>query len=162
MRFCPLLAACGKVEEPLVPELRGRWDLLSNLAAASAVQVAGPMQAAPQPASGDRCTFSYVSFAKSGIYLHALGMRMPFFHVSDTKRDGQRLIVTGRVGATMSQGKLVLLVRKDEVRFEDVFDETGRSIKYERIPDDNPARRQGARTLGEAMQLILDLKPCKT
>ena len=29
----PLLAGCGKVEEPLIPELKGRWDLVSNFVA---------------------------------------------------------------------------------------------------------------------------------
>jgi len=162
LAVAPLLAGCGKAEEPLIPELKGRWDMLSNFSAAIAVRVAGPAQPVPQPARGDRCAVSYVTFAKSGIHIQAFGMRHPVFQVSGTKREGQLLTLTGRISPVTPEGKLVLLVRKDEVRFDDVFDETGRSIKYERVPDDNPARRFGATTLGEAMQLILDLKPCKT
>ena len=55
----------------------------------------------------------------------------------------------------------MLLLRNGEVRFDDIFDETGRSVKYERLPDGHPFRSKGATSLGEALGLVLDAKPCK-
>ena len=49
-----------------------------------------------------------------------------------------------------------------EVRFDDILDGRGQSFKYARIPDDHAARRNGATTVGEALQQALDVKPCKT
>jgi hypothetical protein len=87
---------------------------------------------------------------------------MPLFYIADVKRDGQRLIVSGGSDSNKTiHGRIELLLRNGEVRFDDVYDETGRSVKYERLPDGNPARRHGARTLGEAFALFIDARPCK-
>jgi hypothetical protein len=158
----PLLAACGKAEEPLIPELKGRWDIISLHKLQEARGTVG--SGTRQPNTSDNCAVSYVTFGKSRIVIRLLGLPVPVFHVIDTKVQGQRVILTGGMEANSKpseSGKLELLVRNGEVRFDDLIDERGRSIKYERIPDGHPLRSKGANTLGEAMQMFLDLKACK-
>ena len=158
----PLIAACGMVEEPLLPELKGRWDMV-NLAKMQAARVQRASSSA-QPAAVDHCSISHVMFGKSRVVMRAFGLSIPLFYVADVKRDGQRLILTGGMdsekNASASNVKLVLMLRNGELRFDDIFDERGRSAKHARIPDDNYMRRHGATTLGEGLQVILDLKPC--
>jgi hypothetical protein len=159
----PLLAACGRMEEPLTPELKGRWDLVSL----HKMQQAGTVGSsrATQPDTSDYCALSNVTFGRTRIVMRLMGLPVPIFHVADVKVMGQRVIITGGMQPNPppnQQGKLELLVRNGGISFDDIIDERGRSIKYERIPDGHPLRSKGANTLGEAMQLFLDLKPCKT
>jgi hypothetical protein len=35
---------------------------------------------------------------------------------------------------------------------DDIYDERGRSLRYERLPDDNRMRKHGATTLGDALK----------
>lgn len=158
----PLLAACGRAEEPLVPELKGRWDVLSKIKSSDrAMRVSSQAQ----PVAVDPCRAAYITFSKRKITMHMMAVALPVFHIADVKRDGQRLIITGgdseRSTSATPHGKLVLLLRNGEVRFDDIIDERGRSVKYERLPDGHPLRSKGATTLGDGFQLVLDVKPCK-
>lgn len=157
----PLVAACGRAEEPLVPELKGRWDVLSKIKSERAVRVSSQAQ----PVAVDSCRAAYITFSKRKITMHTMGVALPVFHIADVKRDGQRLIITGgdseRNTSASPHGKLVLLLRNGEVRFDDIIDERGRSVKYERLPDGHPLRSKGATSLGDGFQLVLDVKPCK-
>jgi len=160
--LAPSLAACGKAEEPLIPELKGRWAVLSNLAKTQPerVRVAGPAQ--PDAAAKDYCRVMYVTFSKHAIAMHMLGIPLSLFAIADIKRDGPRLTLTvGDSPKSTSHGLLVLLLRDGGVRFEDIFDERGRSVKYDRLPDDHASRKHGATTVGEATQLFLDVRPCQ-
>jgi hypothetical protein len=157
----PLMAACGKVEEPLIPELKGRWEVLSNFAKTQPerVRVAGPAQ--PDATAKDYCRVMYVTFSKHAITMHMMGIPLSLFHIADMRREGPRLTLTVADSAkSASHGRLVLLLRDGGVRFDDLFDERDRSVKYERLPDDHASRKHGATTVGEATQLFLDLKPC--
>jgi len=161
--LAPSLAACGKAEEPLIPELKGRWEVLSNLAKTQPdrVRVAGPAQ--PNASEKDYyCRVMYVTFSKHAITMHMMGIPLSLFHIADVKREGPRLTLTVADSAkSTSHGRLVLLLRDGGVRFDDLFDERGRSVKYDRLPDDHASRKHGAATVGEATQLFLDVKPCK-
>jgi hypothetical protein len=156
-----MLAACGPAEEPLLPELKGRWDVLSHIKeSAAAAQPVRASNGAAQPATIDPCSVTYVTFSKQRIVMRTIGIPFPVYQVAGVKRDGNRVIISGGSGS-VNYGKLELLLRNGEVRFDDIYDQTGRSLKYIRLPDDNPLRRYGARTLGEALQLVLDVKLCK-
>src|SRR5262245_20796791 len=155
----PLIAACGRAEEPLVPELKGRWDVMSKFKSDHTVG----MSSRVEPVRTEGCRVGYITFSKRKIAMHMMGVPLPVFYVAEAKRDGQRLILTGGMDPDKNarpQGKLVLLLRNGEVRFDDIFDEGGRSVKYDRIPDGHPMRSRGATTLGEAMGLVLDVKQC--
>ena len=163
MVAAPLIAACGMAEEPLVPELKGRWEVLSNLAKPQPerVRVAGPAQ--PDATTKDDCRLMYVTFSKQAITVYTLGVPVPLFHIADMKREGQRLSLTVRSEPRKSApaSKLVLLLRDGGVRFDDIFDERGRSVKFDRLPEGHASRRNGATTVGEASQLLLDVRPCR-
>jgi hypothetical protein len=103
----------------------------------------------------------YVTFSQHAITMHMMGIPLSLFHIADMKREGPRLTLTVADSAkSASHGRLVLLLRDGGVRFDDLFDERDRSLKYERLPDDHASRKHGATTVGEATQLFLDLKPC--
>jgi hypothetical protein len=162
----PLLAACGKAEEPLIPELKGRWDLVSLHKMQEARGTVGSSNTSANASkrdTTDNCNVSYVTFGKQRISMRVLGIPVPVFQVADVNVRGQRVIITGGMDSNPKHhGKLVLVLRNGGVSFDDIFDERGRSIKYERIPDGHTLRSKGATTLGEAMELFLELKPCKT
>ena len=48
----------------------------------------------------------------------------------------------------------------DEQDIDDIIDQRGRSIRYERF-DNEQARRVGITTLGDVFRLVLDVKPCR-
>jgi hypothetical protein len=122
-------------------------------------RVAGPAQ--PEATAKVYCRFVYVTFSKHAINVHTLGIPLSLFSIADMKREGSRLTLTvGDSPKSTSHGKLVLLLRDGGVRFDDLFDERGRSLKYDRLPDDHASRKHGVTTIGEATQLFLDLKPC--
>jgi hypothetical protein len=160
--LAPLLAACGKAEEPLFPELKGRWATPSAAKASEGIRA----QRISNPGLVDKdiCRVAHVSFTKKRIVLTTLGIGLTVFHIMDAKRDGARVIITGTADGDKNpaaQGKLVLLLRDGQIRFDDVLDERGRSLRYERLPDDDRMRKHGANTLGDSMKLFLDLKPCQ-
>ena len=52
-----------------------------------------------------------------------------------------------------------LILRNGEIRFDDVIDQRGRSIRYDRF-DNETAQRVGVSTTGDVFRLLFDLKPC--
>jgi hypothetical protein len=164
--LAPLLAACGKAEEPLLPELKGKWAppttaqaILTDQMRAQKVSNTGT----PPKEDKNFCRILSVNFTKQRINMSLLGFNVPVFNIRDVKREGNRIIITGNADSDTSpgaQGKLVLLLRNGEIRFDDIYDQTGRSVRYERLPDGHNMRKHGANTLGDAMKLILDVKPC--
>ena len=164
LALAPLLAACGAVEEPLLPELKGKWAP-PTIAQAMLSDQMRTQKVSATPAKEDKnfCRILSVNFTKQRINMSLLGFNVPVFNIRGVKREGNRVIITGNADIDTSaaaQGKLVLLVRNGEVRFDDIYDQTGRSIRYERLPEDHKMRKHGANTLGDAMKLILDVKPC--
>jgi hypothetical protein len=162
--LAPLLAACGAAEEPLLPELKGKWAPPTTAQAMLSDQMR-TQKVSATPAKEDKnfCRILSVTFSKQRIAMNLLGLPLTVFHIRDVKRDGNRITITGSAdndSNPSAQGKLVLIVRNGEVRFDDIYDERGRSIRYERLPDDHRMRKHGATTLGDAMRQILDVKPC--
>lgn len=153
----PLLAGCGSGEQPLVPELKGRWTSPQLVKVMRYANEADPLKASP---GTDACSATYVTFGLGYISTKFHGYGTPIYDVAEVKREGARVIVTGIERYNGRPGKLVLLLRNGEVRFDDIYDARGRSIKYERLDNENRLRKYGATTIGEAMSLYLDVKPC--
>jgi hypothetical protein len=159
--LAPLLAACGKDGEPIIPELKGRWDVISlhkmteQTMRQWTVGQATRVSNSSQPMF-ENCSVTYITFTKQGVVLTTLGIPMTVFPVAEAKRANARMILTAPGG-----GKIMLLMQNDELRFDDVIDPQGRSRRYERLPDGHQLRAKGANTIGEAFGLLLDLKPCK-
>ena len=158
----PLIAAGCTAEEPLVPELKGRWAAPNAVKLRYALLVDRLDNPPPPPVVTDNCKTEYVTFGKQLITVYANGQVNPLFLVKEVKRDGTRLILKGRTPVTVggSQATIELLLRNGEVRFDDIIDQTGRSIRYERIENEQ-ARRVGVTNVGDLFRLVLDLKPCR-
>src|SRR5262245_44221611 len=137
-----LAQACVPGNDPLLPELKGRWS------------------APAQTASGD-CRNEYVIFEKYGVLVYMHGQVTPVFMVTAVKREGARLMLNAHAPliAGGHTGRIELLLRNREVHLDDVIDERGRSILYERF-DNDQARRLGITTVGDIFRLLLDVKPC--
>src|SRR3954453_5332368 len=75
----PLLAACGRMEEPLTPELKGRWDLVS-LHKMQQGGTVGSSRPTP-PDTSDYCPLSNVPFGRTRIVMRLMGLPVPIFHV---------------------------------------------------------------------------------
>lgn len=164
--LAPLLAACGAAEEPLLPELKGKWAP-PTIAQAMLSDQMRTQKVSATPAKEDKnfCRILSVTFSKQRISLNLLGIGITMFHITDAKREGSRLILSGSPDGDKdprAQGKLVITMQNGQVRFDDIYDERGRSIRYERLPDDHRMRKHGATTVGDAMRQILDVKPCPT
>ena len=163
----PMLAACSKIEEPIVPELKGKWgapgisEVVGQKRQAQVQQTSTKKDSSPTTHE-EVCRVAGVTFGKSAIRVNAFGRDFPLFHIDSVKREGARIVLTGQIDKKHAgtAGKIELVMRNGEVRFDDVYDSTGRSIKYERIPDDDRVRSFGATTVGEGMKLFLDAKPC--
>lgn len=152
---------CVPGQEPLLPELKGRWSA-PNAAklryALAAERYANP--AAPTE-SGD-CRNEYVTFEKHGISLYTNGRVNPVLMVQAVKREGARLLIDGNAPmvAGGQKARIELLLRNGEIRLDDIVDQRGRSIIYERLENEQ-ARRVGITTVGDIFRLVLDLKPCR-
>jgi len=162
----PLLAACGKAEEPIMPELKGKWAMPAFLKAVEQKQAkAQPaaMQSANVPAKPeDLCRVTHLTFGKDAIRVHTLGFGFTLLEIASARREGSRITLT-----TPAQGKdpasavnIVLALRNGDVRFEDALDYRGRTLKHARIPEGHRVRQYGASTFGEAMEMVLNAKPC--
>jgi hypothetical protein len=162
----PLLAACGKIEDPIVPELKGKWGSPGVAKAIDQKRQArvepASMKAVNSTTQEEICRVSYVTFGKSAIRVHTLGFGISLFEITGVKREGSRVILSGTTDRRDpgAAGKIELIVRNGEVRFDDVIDASGRSIKYERVPDGERVRGYGATTVGETLGLFLNVKPC--
>src|SRR5262249_26311876 len=149
----PLLAGCGQDGEPILPELKGRWDVISlhNLAQGTVGQSTVGQSSVPQRMSNaqpafDNCSVTYIVFTKQGVVLRTLGIPMTVFPVTEAKRANARVVLSAANG-----GKIMLLMQNGELRFDDIVDPRGRSVRYERLPDGHQLRSKGATTVGEAM-----------
>src|SRR4051812_16277233 len=156
-----LLGGCIPAQDPLLPELKGRWSAPN--AAKLRYTVAAERYANP-PAQADAsdCRNEYVMFEKHAVTLYMNGMVNPVFMVQTIKRDGTRLIIDGSAPMVAGghTGRLELVLSNGEVHLDDVVNERGRSILYERFENEQ-ARRLGITTVGDVFRLVLDVKPCR-
>jgi hypothetical protein len=160
MSLLLLTLGCGAAEEPLLPELKGRWAA-PNAAKLRYALAAERSPNLPAPAAAGDCRDEYVTFEKHRVMLYANAKINPLLMVSDVKRDGNRLILTG--SGPMPAGdkmQIELVLRNGEIRLGDIMDHRGRSIIHDRFGDEQ-ARRMGVTTLGDVFRLVLDLKPCR-
>jgi hypothetical protein len=154
-----LTAGCLPSEEPLMAELKGRW------AAMHAVKLRHVMgqdsyPAAAEPTTREVCRSDYVTFGKNGIALHGQGKTTRFFVAQVVRRDSPRIILQGRGPMPGSdKGRIELILGNGEVRFDDVIDERGRSLRYDFFNADG-AQKAGIRTIGDVYRLAFDLKQC--
>ncbi|MEA2937154.1 MAG: hypothetical protein QOC56_658 [Alphaproteobacteria bacterium] len=157
-----LASGCMPGGEPLLPELKGKWAA-PNAAklryALAAERYANP----PAPAASGDCRNGYVVFEKHAVTVYANGQINPVLMVQNVKRDGTRVIIDG--GAPMVAGgkklQIELVLRHDgDIRFDDIVDERGRSMRYDRF-ENAQAHRAGITTVGDVFALVLDLKPCR-
>jgi len=157
----PLLAACS-IEDPIVPELKGRWSapaMIKAMEQRRRVEKAS-MKTAPPTTQQEMCRAVYVTFGKRAVRANVFGTLIPLFSIDSAKREGSRIVLTGRVNKDNagSAATIELVLRNGEVRFDDIYDSTGRSIKYERLPDE--ARGIGVTALGDLLGLMLNVKQC--
>jgi len=154
-----LLGGC-LAEEPIAPELRGRWaapQAARLQLAFLADRTGGPPPAAAVDAD---CRVQYVGFEKRGIMLYRDRKVFPLFAVREVKREGSRFILN--VSTPFPGGEpmtIELVLRNGELRFDDIIDRRGRSIRYDRF-DSETAQRLGVSTTGDVFRLLFDLKPC--
>ena len=120
-----------------------------------------PPPVAPEPVVNASCSTQYVTFGKQYIAMHRDGESLPLFVIQEVKRNGNRLTLTGTAsvpgGSTM---QIDLILRNGEVRFDDVRDQKGRSVLYERFETEQ-TRQVGIKTIGDIFRLVLDTKPCR-
>jgi hypothetical protein len=154
-----LLGGC-LAEEPLAPELKGRWaapQAARLQLAFLADRTGGPPPAAAVDAD---CRVQYVRFEKRGVMLYRDRKVYPLFAVREVKREGSRF--TLNVSTPFPGGEpmtIELVLRNGEIRFDDVIDHRGRSIRYD-LFENEKARRLGVSTTGDLLRLLFDLKPC--
>ena len=157
----PLLAGCG-ADAP-VPELRGKW-FSTQIARIRAERI----RAMPQPpaTTADGCSLVHLAFRRQHIVYNWSGRETPLFWISEIKRDGWRVSLTGR-GNFYADGRVEPRVRidlqlyKDEVRFEGVYDEDGgQRMQNEQLPFGHPLRRLGTYTIGDVIKSAFDAKRC--
>ena len=157
-----LLGGCLQKDDPLVPELKGRWAAPNASKVRAAIMADRTSTPIPVAVNHDtNCRDQYVTFQSHGISIHIDRKVYPLFAVKEIKRDGPRLILSGAAPVPGGhKATIELLLRHGEVRFEDIIDQRGRSIRYERF-DNEQARRAGVTTVGDVFRLVLDAKPCR-
>lgn len=147
-----LLGGC-LAPEPLAPELKGRWA--APRAAHLQLALLADRSAGPPPVAAAGyadCRAQYVSFEKRGIMLYKDQKVYPLFSVREVLS-----VSTPFPGGDAM--KIELISRNGEIRFDDVIDQRGRSIRYDRF-DSETAQRVGVSTTGDVLRLLFDLKPC--
>ena len=152
-----LAAGCVEAQDPLLPELKGRW---ATEHAVKIRAVAAGDTRAPQGLP-ELCRTDYVAFDKRAITLHRAGKANPFFIAREVKREGRRIILTGGVPVLgSSDSRLEIMLYDGEIRFDDISNERGRSLRYQRF--ENPSAREiGVKTIGDVFRLTFDLKQCR-
>lgn len=159
--MAPLLAACGAEEElSFLPELNGRWAPPNAAVAADRMRVS----IGNPPPRDDKsvCKLMHVSFGKE-VAVKTMGYSFSVFSARGATREGDRIVFTGKASEDSrggDQGRLVMQIRDNQLRFDNVYDGTGRSMAHERLHDSHPMRKHGASTVGDAMRLFLDVKRC--
>jgi hypothetical protein len=153
--------SCVPGQEPLLPELKGRWAA-PNAAKLRYALAAERYPNSPAPAASGDCRGEYVTFERRRIALHMNAKVTPVMMVSDVRRDGARLILNGNAPMVAGGEKMQveLLLRNGEIRFDDIVDHRGRSVRYDRF-DVEQARRLGVTTVGDIFRIVFDLKPCR-
>jgi hypothetical protein len=170
-----LLAGCVPGGDPLLPELSGRWaperGAQVRVAAASA-NASVPIRA---PSTKELCQSEFVTFSKGpttpgtlgAVFLYRNGGRLPMFVVREAKRGGERIVLTGHdhlfdALAGENQGRIELILHYDAITFDNLFDQRGRSIRYDlfKAPDPLGARRANVTTVGDVYRMLFDLKRC--
>ncbi len=158
-----LLAGCIPRDEPLVPELKGRWAAPNASKLRYALLADRAHMPIPAAAKSDTdCREQYITFDKKrGITLYMDQKVNPLFVVREVKRDGARLILAGNTpfAAGGQSATIELILRNGEVRFDDIVDQRGRSVRHDRV-DNEQARRAGITSVGDIFRLVLDVKPC--
>jgi hypothetical protein len=156
------LSACGQQqEESILPELKGRWAAehagkIRSIVASDTGTTARAVPASVQ----ELCQNGYVTFGKQRVRLHIDGGVTTLFNIKEAKRDGSRVILTGNMSRQMPiEMRIELLLRTDGIRFDDIVNAKGRSIRYERF-NDKAARNVGVTTIGDAFSVTFDLKTC--
>lgn len=152
-----LATGCVEAKDALLPELKGRWA--TEHAARIRMAATGDTRA-PQGLQ-ELCRTDYVAFDKRAITLHSAGKANPFFVAREVKREGRRIIFTGGVPVLgSSESRLEIMLYDGEIRFDDISNERGRSLRYQRF--ENPSAREiGVKTIGDVFRLTFDLKQCK-
>ena len=151
-----LAAGCVQKEDPLLPELEGRWATEH----AVKVRAATGDVRGPQPTLQELCRSEYVVFGKRAITLHSGGRASPFFIARQVKREGSRITLTGGIPVLgAEESRLEILVYPGEIRFDDISNERGRSMRYQRFESPS-AREVGVNTMGDVFRLAFDLKRC--
>ena len=112
-----LAAGCVEAQDPLLPELKGRW---ATEHAVKIRAVAAGDTRAPQGLP-ELCRTDYVAFDKRAITLHRAGKANPFFIAREVKREGRRIILTGGVPVLgSSDSRLEIMLYDGEIRFDDI------------------------------------------
>lgn len=162
-----LTAGCLPQEQPLLPDLKGRWaperGVEMRVAVASSGSSAGTSAVRPTPSLREMCENEYVTFRKGAVVLHRGRQTETVFMVREARREGARVVLIGREPnhplAGSEDARIELQVRGSEISFQDVIDNRGRSLRYDRF--DNPqAAKAGVHFVGDVFRLMFDLKSC--
>lgn len=156
-----LLLLGGCFEDPLLPELKGRWSS-EQLARIRSSLLTNGSASASEPNLKDVCRTQYVTFDKRAVTLHSDDRAKPFFMVREMRRDGSRLVLVGASPfMPIADFRVDLVVGNGEIRFQDISDIAG-SFRDARSHQNEKARRLGTETAGEVFRLFFDLKSCRT
>lgn len=170
-----LLAGCVPGGDPVLPELKGRWA--AERGAQVRVAVASTSGSIPikAPTAKELCQSEFVTFSKGpiapgmlgAVFFYRGGGRVPMFAVRGAKREGERIILAGHdhlynAMTGEGQGRVELILRNDTITFDNLFDQRGRSIRYDlfNAPDPLGARRANVTTIGDLYRMLFDLKRC--
>jgi hypothetical protein len=123
----PLLAGCT-FEDPILPELKGRWSAPAMI---NAMEERRPveqfsMKAAAPTTQAEMCRAVYVTFGKRAIRASVFGRRVPSFSIDSAKREGSRIVLKGRASNNNAESAatIELVLRNGEVHFDDIYDAT--------------------------------------
>lgn len=153
-----LLTGCMG-DRPLLPELKGRWAASNAAVVRYALLTRTPTEF-PQPDATAVCRTDFITFEKKRIALHSRGETTALFSIRAFKRDGSRLILTG--DTPLPSGKktqLTLVLEGDTVRFTDIIDRDGRSLKGKQL-NYKSAKRAAVNTVNDIFQPTLNVKRC--
>jgi hypothetical protein len=160
----PLLLSifgCSLGSEPLLPELQGRWSAPNAVKLRYAFSAERFPSSPVLPPKGD-CREGYIQFEKRSVTHYKNGQSSPVLMIENVKRDGARISIAGSAplvaGGTRTQ--IDLMLRDGEIRFEDIIDDQGHSIRHQRIEVEQ-VRARGVTTIGDMFRLVFDLVPCR-
>jgi hypothetical protein len=170
-----LLAGCVESDNALLPELKGRWAAERGAQVRVAVASANASVPIKAPSTEQLCQSEFVTFSKrpiapgtlGAVLLYRDGGRLPMFVVREAKREGERIILTGHdhlfnALAGENQARIELILRNGAITFDNLFDQRGRSVRYDlfKAPDPLGARRANVTTVGDVFRMLFDLKRC--